>query len=129
MEPIDAVFRSWQLGRGRCFGSKSAYRRAHPQALYFPNAWVGDPRGKLWFGDLDLTGPDLSCLQQVAKELGLTLYVLSEQVFTIEGDEVERQAEVIVTGTEATLTRSAALNLPPALKGESIRLTRSQPVQ
>jgi len=125
MDDPDDIFSAWQLNPGRCFGSKSGYRDAFPDALFYPNSWVGDTKGKLWGGDLDLSGPDLSRLQKVAQQLGTTLYVLREQVKSPKGKEVSRRAEVIVTATDATLTPAAMLNLPKALAGGAVRLTRT----
>ena len=127
MNEFDAIFYSWHLSRGRCFGSKSTYRAFHPKALFISNAWVCDARGKIWGGDLDLTGPDLSRLQKVAGELGTTLYVLSEQGRDVSGSQVVALAEVVVTATEATLSRSALCNLTPVLADGKVRVTRSLP--
>jgi hypothetical protein len=85
--PIDAefkggeaadVFNACGLAMGRCFGSKSGYRRTHPKNLFIPNANVCAVRGgKLWWGDLDIRR-DAVALERVAWRLRRRLYVLSE---------------------------------------------------
>ena len=63
---------------GRCFGSKSTYRRAHPNNLILFNANVLTDSGlKIWHGDLDLT-VDYKDLIEEAKILNKDLYVLQE---------------------------------------------------
>jgi hypothetical protein len=125
MSDIDLIFEGHGLTRGRCFGSKSAYRDLHPLAVFFPNSWVGDLKGKLWGGDIDLTSADLSRLQQVALVLDRTLYVLREQVGEVSGEEVLRRAQAIVTAEDCTLTPAAQIDLGAALAGGQVRLTRT----
>jgi hypothetical protein len=75
---IEQAFSACGLEFGRCFGSKSGYRAAHPQNLFVPNANVfAGRRGKVWWGDLDLArdGPKL---QEVSRLLKVRLYVLRE---------------------------------------------------
>jgi hypothetical protein len=72
---------------GRCFGSKSGYRQAHPKHLVVFNAnVVRETRAgllrrkryeKIWYGDLDITR-DEQTLQKLATELKCKLYVLRE---------------------------------------------------
>jgi hypothetical protein len=79
-KPRDAteVFNQCGLSFGRCFGSKSGYRNAHPGCLFVPNANVFSlKQGKLWWGDLDLKH-DAGALNRVARKLGCQLYVLRE---------------------------------------------------
>lgn len=64
---------------GRMIGSsKSGYHRAHPRNVPVFNANVcTERRGKIWFGDLDLT-EDEPLLAELARALGAPLYVLFE---------------------------------------------------
>jgi hypothetical protein len=58
--------------------SKTHYHRAHPTHVPVFNANVcTKSRGKIWFGDLDLT-PDEARLNQLAAELDEPVYVLYE---------------------------------------------------
>ena len=75
---LGAVFAQFGLPVGRCFGSKSGYRRAHPRAVFMANANVFCLRhGKIWWGDLDLAS-DQTSLERIARQLGCRLYVLFE---------------------------------------------------
>lgn len=66
------------LSLGRCLGSKSGYRLAHPDNEFVPNANIFCPQaGKTWWGDLDLAF-DKPKLEAVARRLGVELFVLSE---------------------------------------------------
>ena len=59
-------------------GSKSFYKQEHPDNLIVFNANVLMPeRGKVWYGDLDLT-EDYLVLKAIAKTLNTDLYVLWE---------------------------------------------------
>ena len=72
------IFHRHALATGRCFGSKSGYKRAYPKNEFIPNANVFCKRhGKVWFGDLDLTF-DKPALEKIARRLRCRLYVLRE---------------------------------------------------
>lgn len=59
-------------------GSKSTYLEAYPNNNVIFNAnIVIKSRGKIWYGDLDLT-LDGESLQKIASELGESLYILRE---------------------------------------------------
>jgi phage tail tube protein FII len=62
-------------------GSKSAYHRQYPSNFVIFNANIfidtDELCGKVWHGDIDLTR-DCSVLNEIAEELGTTLYVLYE---------------------------------------------------
>jgi hypothetical protein len=52
---LASVFAQVGLSIGRCFGSKSGYRRTHPRSIFVANANVFSLKhGKLWWGDLDI---------------------------------------------------------------------------
>jgi len=75
---IESVFSGAGLFPGRCFGSKSGYHRSFPDHQFVFNANVFcRTKGKLWWGDLDLTS-DKEILRTIAKRLRVRLYVLSE---------------------------------------------------
>jgi len=72
------VFAALGLPTGRCFGSKSGYRRAHPRGIFMANANVFALRhGKIFWGDLDLA-VDKPALERIARRIGCRLYVLFE---------------------------------------------------
>jgi hypothetical protein len=62
----------------RCFGSKTAYGRTHPQNKVVFNANVCTMRwGKIWHGDLDLTLQE-DAVGLLARRLEEAVYVLYE---------------------------------------------------
>ena len=76
-EPTE-VFAACGLAMGRCFGSKSAYRAAHPHSRFLPNANIfSQKQDKVWWGDLDLQR-DKRALERIAKKLRCRLYVMRE---------------------------------------------------
>lgn len=129
MDDLDQLFRECGLARGRYFGSKRGYRDAHPQAVYIPNAWVGDLEGKLWGGDLDLNGADASRLRQAAARLDRTLYVLRESDPKLQGERVRWRAQAVVTADELQLTQEGRLLVPEGLGEGVVRVTHSAPYE
>lgn len=71
-------------------GSKSGYRKRHPESVVIFNANIVTSKGKVWYGDLDLT-LDYKKLQKVSRELEEPLYVLQEFAcrFDTEIEDVE----------------------------------------
>jgi hypothetical protein len=91
---VTEVFQRHALSFGRCFGSKSGYRAAHPEGEFIPNANVfSETAGKEWWGDLDLR-VDKPALRAIAKELGRRLYVLHESDGRFE-QALQSHAEVV----------------------------------
>lgn len=78
-ELVSAATRKVGLHHGRMIsGSKSGYRREHPDNVAVFNAALADANGTdLWRGDLDLT-VDEPKLVALAADLGTTLHVLYE---------------------------------------------------
>jgi hypothetical protein len=77
-DALAEAFSAEGLPMGRCFGSKSGYRWAHPDNECVFNANVFCQKaGKIWWGDLDLTR-DRPKLEAVARKLRMKLYVLYE---------------------------------------------------
>lgn len=73
-----SIFETHGLFKGRCFGSKSAYRQRYQHRIIVFNANIcTKEQGKIWHGDIDMT-KDAKALQRIANSLGQTLYVLSE---------------------------------------------------
>jgi len=68
-------------------GSKSGYRQRFPnnKAVFNANI-VTESRGKIWFGDLDLT-LDTDQLMKIAEELGESIYVLYESDGRFENED------------------------------------------
>lgn len=58
-------------------GSKSGYIDRFPTHVVYFNANIITDRGKIWWGDLDLT-KDEDGLKQLANYLGEDFYILSE---------------------------------------------------
>lgn len=75
---IQEIFKNNSLISGRIISySKSGYREKHPDNIVVFNANIFTERGKVWWGDLDLT-KESEILQKIATESGETLYVLRE---------------------------------------------------
>lgn len=69
--------------------SKSYYRENHPNNIVYFNAnIITKEYGKIWYGDLDLT-LDAPKLNELAKILGTTIYVLSEMDGRFENENKE----------------------------------------
>lgn len=68
-------------------GSKSTYLACYPNNNVIFNAnIIMKSRGKIWYGDLDLT-LDGEVLQKIASELGEPLYILREMDGRFENEE------------------------------------------
>lgn len=68
-------------------GSKSGYRQRFPDHFVLFNAnIVIESRGKVWYGDLDLT-LDTAQLMNIARELKEPLYVLYEMDGRFENED------------------------------------------
>jgi hypothetical protein len=76
---IGDLFNRYELMPGRMIsGSKSYYRDSYPDhTVVFNGNIVTKKRGKIWYGDLDVT-LDFDNLKGVADELGEDLYILRE---------------------------------------------------
>lgn len=63
---------------GRCLGSKSLYEEKNPTHIVYFNANIlCRPRGKIWYGDIDLSQEDW-ILEEIAEELGEELFLVPE---------------------------------------------------
>ena len=73
------IFTSEGLNPARMIsGSKSGYRRMHPDhEVYFNANIVVESMGKIWYGDLDID-VDRPALERIAKQIDEPLYVLYE---------------------------------------------------
>jgi hypothetical protein len=83
----------FNLGRMVSF-SKSSYREKYPDNEVYFNANIfvlGE--GKIWYGDVDVT-KDMTSLQNIAREIGKDLYVLSEMDGRFENENLE-DSEII----------------------------------
>lgn len=93
---------NWVQGR-LITGSKSWYRNNNPDNLVIFNSNVfAEGMGKIWYGDIDLT-VDKDVLYDVAKELGVTVYVLYEIDGRFENENREDFKDVAVWNTETGL--------------------------
>ena len=82
------LFSDWGFIMGRMIsGSKSGYRERYPnnEVVFNANIVIAS-RGKVWYGDLDLT-LDMEALQQVAGVLKEPLYVLREMDARFENED------------------------------------------
>jgi len=100
---IDKIFMNNGLNIGRMVaGSKSRYMDKYPKHKVVFNANViSVSRGKIWFGDLDLTTDDSEKLYNISKEIGETLYVLREMDcrFGTENNPIDGLLKVSVWST------------------------------
>jgi hypothetical protein len=69
--------------------SKSGYVQRNPENLVVFNSNVCTDEGKIWFGDLDIT-LSYDSLSSLAKELGKTVYVLTEMDGRFENEASPR---------------------------------------
>ena len=78
MDKLEKIFIENELNSGRMISySKSVYiSRNHDNLVKF-NACIHSESGETWFGDIDIT-KSKDTLTKISKELGETLYVLSE---------------------------------------------------
>ena len=85
---IYEMFMNHELMMGRMIsGSKSYYSKEHPDNLVVFNAnIVIESRGKIWYGDLDVT-KDYENLEKVAEALEEPLYILREMDARFENEE------------------------------------------
>lgn len=81
-------------------GSKSGYRQAYPKNLPIFNSNVVTEKGKIWYGDIDLTLSE-SKLKELAKAINQTVYVLLEMDGRFENESSPRldRAQLVVTST------------------------------
>jgi len=81
------LFNKHNLMPGRMIsGSKSTYRDQYPNnTIAFNGNIVTKKRGKIWYGDLDVT-LDFDNLKSVADELGEDLYILHEMDARFENE-------------------------------------------
>ena len=87
---MNKVFSDNKLNYGRMISySKSSYLSANPDNLVMFNANIYSDEGRVWWGDIDVT-KDKDTLTKISKELGETLYVLSEyDSYKIENENDE----------------------------------------
>lgn len=105
------LFNSHGFLMGRMIsGSKSGYRDRFPDHFIIFNAnIVIESRGKVWYGDLDITidGPKLS---EVSKKLGENLYILYEMDARFENENMpfkfyESKCAAVITPSEILINK------------------------
>jgi hypothetical protein len=69
--------------------SKSGYKERNPDCLVIFNSNVCTEKGKIWWGDLDVT-KSKDALSELAKETGETIYVLFEMDGRFEHEEIQK---------------------------------------
>lgn len=84
---IYGLFSRYGFMMGRMIsGSKSGYHEKYPgHKVVFNANIVTESRGKVWYGDLDLT-LDVTQLMNIAKELKEPLYILYENDARFENE-------------------------------------------
>jgi hypothetical protein len=84
---IYSLFSRYGFIMGRMIsGSKSGYHKKYPgHKVVFNANIVTESRGKIWYGDLDLT-LDITQLMNIAKELKEALYILYEMDARFENE-------------------------------------------
>ena len=75
--------------------SKSGYLERNPENLVIFNSNVCVDEGKIWYGDIDIT-LSYDRLSELSKELGKTVYVLTEMAGRFENEENPLLKEAIV---------------------------------
>lgn len=75
--------------------SKSGYVQKNPDNLVVFNSNVCTDEGKIWFGDLDVT-ISYNTLSGLSKELGKTVYVLTEMDGRFENEENPRLGGAVI---------------------------------
>lgn len=103
--------------------SKSCYRAAHRDHVILFNAnLVTESRGKIWFGDLDLT-IDRERLLRLADSLGEPLYVLREfdARFRAARDPALHQAVTVIAPSAGDAAHGAGTDPPGASSTDSAR--------
>lgn len=92
---MEEIFKNEKLFSGRMISfSKSRYRNQFPENEVYFNANIfvlGE--GKIWYGDVDIT-KDKEKLENVAREIGKDLYILSEMDGRF-GNEKLKDSEII----------------------------------
>ena len=82
--------------RGRMISfSKSGYVQKNPDNLVVFNSNVCIDDGKIWFGDLDVS-LSYNTLSGLSKELGKTVYVLTEMDGRFENEENPRLGGAVI---------------------------------
>jgi len=92
---MEEIFESEKLLRGRMISSsKSSYRDRFPDnEVYFNSNIFVLGEGKIWYGDIDVT-IEKEQLENVAREIGKDLYILSEMDGRF-GNEELKDSEII----------------------------------
>jgi hypothetical protein len=89
------IFEEIGFGIGRMISySKSAYRDKFPDnEVYFNSNIFVLGEGKIWYGDIDVT-KEREKLENIAREIGKDLYILSEMDGRFENEEL-KDSEII----------------------------------
>jgi len=83
-------------GMGRMIsGSKTFYREAHPTHVVVFNSNVCTDRGKIWYGDIDITLTE-ERLKKLSLALKEKLYVLYEMDGRFENENSPRRERAVV---------------------------------
>lgn len=75
--------------------SKSGYAKRNPENLAIFNSNVCVEEGKIWYGDLDVT-VSYDSLSDLARELGKTVYVLTEMDGRFENEKTPLLSQAVV---------------------------------
>jgi hypothetical protein len=101
---MESIFENEKLLSGRMLSySKSGYRDKFPDNEVYFNANIfvlGE--GKIWYGDIDIT-KEKEQLENVAREIGKDLYILSEMDGRFENEELKDSE--IITRSRCKITK------------------------
>jgi len=122
MNSIDEVFSAWGLPRGRSIGDAGRYYREQPEAFFLPGARVCVRSGIVWTGALDLTSSDGSRLREIARQLGMTLFVHTHLIRPADDPTVSPEA--IVTADAIEITTSGLTYICDDMRARKVRITR-----
>lgn len=119
------VFAAVGLSWCRRIGDKRTHNRDHPDSIYLPGARVFDQTQLLWIGDLDLSGPDASRLQQVSINLEKTLVIHSEATCTPALPDPKINAVAFVEAGKIEITAQGLAYAPSSMRRGKVRITIS----
>jgi hypothetical protein len=79
-------------------GSKSTYKSSYPENLVVFNSNLCTEKGKIWYGDVDVT-LDLEKLTEIAFKIQEKIYLLYEMDARFENEETPRLEKFVIAIT------------------------------
>lgn len=109
---------------GMICGSKSGYGQMYPKNVAIFNANVVTAKGKVWYGDFDLTLSEEK-LVELAKKSGETIYLLYESDARFENEDsprLERAVYAVNSDGKNTFFDYAKRGIRGKFKGKIVRI-------